>query len=353
MKKLLTSLASLIMVIALALSIAAGCGGNAGSGGNKNTAASVKDVYAASAVSGASYLNGAVKGGNASHTAAAQSFIIGFADNVAAPTERPAEFTRERVIEVKNGLMAFENAIAGKISETVALNDGTGEYAEYKFVMTVSAGDKVVAKMYYDETPVKENNNAEKPDDDEEKPDDDEEKAEKEEEIGEFETSTVLNGVIVYKDSTYTVTGKKETETDGDESEYSVELITMTDKNNYVEFSYEVEKEADENSVSYEFKIVKDGVTVQETELEFENEDGKTEISLKFKKGNKKDEGEFKIVKDDVNLNVYRVRYEVGNKKSYITVQKTETGYRYTYSNEFVEEIGFTETLTPPAAEAN
>lgn len=346
MKKLLTSLASLIMVIALALSVAAGCGGNAGSGGNKNTAASVKDVYAASAVSGASYLNGAVKGGNASNTAAAQSFIIGFADNVAAPTERPAEFTRERVIEVKNGLMAFENAIAGKISETVALNDGTGEYAEYKFVMTVSAGDKVVAKMYYDETPVKENNN-------DEKPDDDEEKAEKEEEIGEFETSTVLNGVIVYKDSTYTVTGKKETETDGDESEYSVELITMTDKNNYVEFSYEVEKEADENSVSYEFKIVKDGVTVQETELEFENEDGKTEISLKFKKGNKKDEGEFKIVKDDVNLNVYRVRYEVGNKKSYITVQKTETGYRYTYSNEFVEEIGFTETLTPPAAEAN
>ncbi len=346
MKKLLTSLASLIMVIALALSIAAGCGGNAGSGGNKNTAASVKDVYAASAVSGASYLNGAVKGGNASHTAAAQSVIIGFADNVAAPTERPAEFTRERVIEVKNGLMAFENAIAGKISETVALNDGTGEYAEYKFVMTVSAGDKVVAKMYYDETPVKENNNDEKPDDDDEKPDDDDEK-------GEFETSTVLNGVIVYKDSTYTVTGKKETETDGDESEYSVELITMTDKNNYVEFSYEVEKEADENSVSYEFKIVKDGVTVQETELEFENEDGKTEISLKFKKGNKKDEGEFKIVKDDVNLNVYRVRYEVGNKKSYITVQKTETGYRYTYSNEFVEEIGFTETLTPPAAEAN
>lgn len=345
-KKLLTVVVTITAILALALSIAAGCGGNAGSGGNKNTAASVKDVYAASAISGASYLNGAVKGGNASHTAAAQSVIIGFADNVAAPTERPAEFTRERVIEVKNGLMAFENAIAGKISETVALNDGTGEYAEYKFVMTVSAGDKVVAKMYYDETPVKENNNAEKPDDDEEKP-------EKEEEIGEFETSTVLNGVIVYKDSTYTVTGKKETETDGDESEYSVELITMTDKNNYVEFSYEVEKEADENSVSYEFKIVKDGVTVQETELEFENEDGKTEISLKFKKGNKKDEGEFKIVKDDVNLNVYRVRYEVGNKKSYITVQKTETGYRYTYSNEFVEEIGFTETLTPPAAEAN
>ena len=345
-KKFLTMVVTITAILALALSVAAGCGGNAGSGGNKNTAASVKDVYAASAVSGASYLNGAVKGDNASHTAAAQSVIIGFADNVAAPKERPAEFTRERVIEVKNGIMAFENAIAGKISETVALNDGTGEYAEYKFVMTVSAGDKVVAKMYYDETPVKENNNAEKPDDDEGK-------AEKEEEIGEFETSTVLNGVIVYKDSTYTVTGKKETETDGDESEYSVELITMTDKNNYVEFSYEVEKEADENSVSYEFKIVKDGVTVQETELEFENEDGKTEISLKFKKGNKKDEGEFKIVKDDVNLNVYRVRYEVGNKKSYITVQKTETGYRYTYSNEFVEEIGFTETLTPPAAEAN
>lgn len=341
-KKLLTWVVTITAILALALSVAAGCGGNAGSGVNKNTAAaSVKDVYAASAVSGASYLNGAVKGGNASYTAAAQSVFIGFADNAAAPTERPTEFTRERVIEVKNGLMAFENAIAGKISETVALNDGTGEYAEYKFVMTVSAGDKVVAKMYYNETPEAEEDDTDDIEDDDIKDDD--------EKVGEFETSTVLNGVIVYKDSTYTVTGKKETETDGDESEYSVELITMTDKNNYVEFSYEVEKEADENSVSYEFKIVKDGVTVQETELEFENEDDKTEISLKFKKGDKKDEGEFKIVKDDVNANAYRVRYEVNGKKSYITVIKTETGYKFTYSNQFVEEVGFTEDLSPEA----
>lgn len=336
-KKLFTTIATSLTVIALALGAAAGCGGKADNGGGKTAApANVKDVYAASVLSGASYLSGAAAEGTVK-TLAANAF-----NAVSVATERPSEFTREKAIELKNGLLTLENAISNRISETVALNDGTGEYAVYEFVMTVSAGSREVAKMYYNETPEAEENDADDIEEDDDIKDDDEK-------VGEFETSTTLNGVIVYGEKAYTVSGKREMENDGDESEYSVEIKTMTDKNNYVEFCYEVEKEANENSVSYEFKIVNDGVTVQETELEFEEENGKTEVSLKFKKGSVKDAGEFKIVKDDVNANAYRVRYEVNGKKSYITVIKTETGYKFTYSNQFVEEVGFTEDLSPEA----
>lgn len=336
MKKLLTSLASLIMVIALAFCVTAGCNGKNVDDSKKSAAtASVKDVYAASALSGASYLSGAIKTGSGSKTIAQTTVFASFTDLASGSSERPSEFTREKAIELKNGLLAFEDAISKNISETVMLNDETGEYSVYEFVMTMYAGDSIIAKMYYNETPVTENEGENELDDDEE-----------EKEVGEFESSTRLNGVIVYDDKVYIVTGEKELETDGKEREYSIEIITMLDKNNYVEFCYEVENETDENSETYEFKIVRDGVTVQETELEFESENGKTEISLKFKKGNNKDAGEFKIVKDDVNANVYRVRYELGNKKSYITVVKTENGYKFTYSNQFVEEIGFTDDLT-------
>lgn len=315
LSKLFTVVSTLALSVALTFGAVA-CSGNKDDKKSQAPSTSAQDVYATSALSGASYLSasGASSVGRASAAVNSASIEI----------NTPA-FNFEGVApKIKDGLELVDSLLAGNVSEKIEINtEKDGEFAAYTYLMTVTVDGKEVARMYFNETSTK--TETEQDDDDYE---------------SKTETSTTLEGVIVKGDKKFEVVGKKELEVEGDEKEFSVEFRTKADENNYVEFSYESEKDENSLETSYTVKIVRNGKVLQETELEYESENGKTEVELSFKafKGIK-----FKVSKDDVNDNVFRLSYIIGESSFNVTVTKTETGYKFTIDGNHQFELPYSD----------
>ena len=324
--KFLTVIGSLVLVAALSFGVVACAGPNKKA--QTKTAAS-KDVYALSAVAGANYLarlnEVAATQGKEGGTLAADVYAVTKTDVNESPVERsdvnerPVEYSDESVADIKNCLTMFDAVLESGISHTVEKNEEVdGDFADYNFIMTVTAGDFSV-KVYFNELYT-------------------ESKTEIDEEDGteEFEESTYLSGVVLYGEEIFDVTGKREVENEDGENEYSIEFVTKKDDKNYVKVSYESETERNKAETSYEYEIVTDGKKVSETELSIETENGKTEI--KFELENKSAEGktEYKIVKKD-DSDKYEIKAEFNGKKSYITVETADGSYTFTYSNGYKE----------------
>lgn len=312
--KLLTVLSALALSAALTFGAVA-CSGNKDDKKSQAPSTSAQDVYATSALSGASYLSAS----GASSVGKASAAVNSASIEINAPA-----FNFEGVAPtIKDGLELVDSLLAGNVSEKIEINtEKDGEFAAYTYLMTVTVDGKEVARMYFNETSTK--TETEQDDDYESK----------------TETSTTLEGVIVKGDKKFEVVGKKELEVEGDEKEFSVEFRTKADENNYVEFSYESEKDENSLETSYTVKIVRNGKVLQETELEYETENGKTEVELSFKafKGIK-----FKVSKDDVNDNVFRLSYIIGESSFNVTVTKTETGYKFTIDGNHQFELPYSD----------
>ena len=315
LSKLLTVLSALALSAALTFGAVA-CSGNKDDKKSQAPSTSAQDVYATSALSGASYLSAS----GASSVGKASAAVNSASIEINAPA-----FNFEGVApKIKDGLELVDSLLAGNVSEKIEINtEKDGEFAAYTYLMTVTVDGKEVARMYFNETSTK--TETEKDDDDYE---------------SKTETSTTLEGVIVKGDKKFEVVGKKELEVEGDEKEFSVEFRTKADEDNYVEFSYESEKDENSLETSYTVKIVRNGKVLQETELEYETENGKTEVELSFKafKGIK-----FKISKDDVNANVFRLSYIIGESSFNVTVTKTETGYNFTIDGNHQFELPYSD----------
>lgn len=313
--KLLTVLSALALSAALTFGAVA-CSGNKDDKKSQAPSTSAQDVYATSALSGASYLSAS----GASSVRRASAAVNSTSIEINTPA-----FNFEGVApKIKDGLELVDSLLAGNVSEKIEINtEKDGEFAAYTYLMTVTVDGKEVARMYFNETSTK--TETEQDDDDYE---------------SKTETSTTLEGVIVKGDKKFEVVGKKELEVEGDEKEFSVEFRTKADENNYVEFSYESEKDENSLETSYTVKIVRNGKVLQETELEYETENGKTEVELSFKafKGIK-----FKISKDDVNDNVFRLSYIIGESSFNVTVTKTETGYKFTIDGNHQFELPYSD----------
>ena len=313
--KLLTVLSALALSAALTFGAVA-CSGNKDDKKSQAPSTSAQDVYATSALSGASYLSAS----GASSVRRASAAVNSASIEINAPA-----FNFEGVApKIKDGLELVDSLLAGNVSEKIEINtEKDGEFAAYTYLMTVTVDGKEVARMYFNETSTK--TETEQDDDDYE---------------SKTETSTTLEGVIVKGDKKFEVVGKKELEVEGNEKEFSVEFRTKADENNYVEFSYESEKDENSLETSYTVKIVRNGKVLQETELEYETENGKTEVELSFKafKGIK-----FKISKDDVNDNVFRLSYIIGESSFNVTVTKTETGYNFTIDGNHQFELPYSD----------
>lgn len=313
--KLFSILSALALSAALTFGAVA-CSGNKDDKKSQTPSTSAQDVYATSALSGASYLSAS----GASSVGKASAAVNSTSIEINAPV-----FNFEGVApKIKDGLELVDSLLAGNVSEKIEINtEKDGEFAAYTYLMTVTVDGKEVARMYFNETSTK--TETEKDDDDYE---------------SKTETSTTLEGVIVKGDKKFEVVGKKELEVEGDDKEFSVEFRTKADENNYVEFSYESEKDENSLETSYTVKIVRNGKVLQETELEYETENGKTEVELSFKalKGVK-----FKISKDDVNDNVFRLSYIIGESSFNVTVTKTETGYNFTIDGNHQFELPYSD----------
>ena len=278
-----------------------------GGGNAAKVKVNANDVYALSALTGAEYLDQTESGATG-----------------AAETTRPGVITDADVSGIKDCLNMFDDILAGGgISQNVAENtDKDGEFKDYPFVMTVTVGNTgITAKMYYKEV----NTVTETEIDDGEE---------------ETEVSTTLSGVMVFDDKEFEVSGKKEIETEGNEKETSIEFTTKSKANplNYVKIKQSVEVENGAQEVEYEYEIYENGEKAREFKLEIEDENGKTEVSFKMEIENVPEETEYKIIKGDVD-GKFKIKYEKGKEKGFITVEAVEGGYKLTYNNGYSEVI--------------
>lgn len=307
MKKKIISIVCALALVGTMTAALTACDVKGGGGNAAKVKVNANDVYALSALTGAEYL------------AQTESGATG-----AAETTRPGVITDADVSGIKDCLNMFDDILAGGgISQNVAENtDKDGEFKDYPFVMTVTVGNTgITAKMYYKEV----NTVTETEIDDGEE---------------ETEVSTTLSGVMVFGDQKFDVTGKKEIETEGNETETSIEFTTrsQTNRDNYVKIKQSVEVENGAQEVEYEYEIYENGEKAREFKLEIEDENGKTEVSFKMEIENVPEETEYKIIKGDVD-GKFKIKYEKGKEKGFITVEAVEGGYKLTYNNGYSEVI--------------
>lgn len=307
MKKKIISIVCALALIGTMTAALTACDVKGGGGNAEKVKVNANDVYALSALTGAEYL------------AQTESGATG-----AAETTRPGVITDADVSGIKDCLNMFDDILAGGgISQNVAENtDKDGEFKDYPFVMTVTVGNTgITAKMYYKEV----NTVTETEIDDG---------------VEETEVSTTLSGVMVFDDKEFEVSGKKEIETEGDEKETSIEFTTKSKANplNYVKIKQSVEVENGAQEVEYEYEIYENGEKAREFKLEVEDENGKTEVSFKMEIENVPEETEYKIIKGDVD-GKFKIKYEKGKEKGFITVEAVEGGYKLTYNNGYSEVI--------------
>lgn len=307
MKKKIISIVCALALIGTMTAALTACDVKGGGGNAAKVKVNANDVYALSALTGAEYL------------AQTESGATG-----AAETTRPGVITDADVSGIKDCLNMFDDILAGGgISQNVAENtDKDGEFKDYPFVMTVTVGNTgITAKMYYKEV----NTVTETEIDDGEE---------------ETEVSTTLSGVMVFGDQKFDVTGKKEIETEGNEKETSIEFTTKSQANplNFVKIKQSVEVENGAQEVEYEYEIYENGEKAREFKLEIEDENGKTEVSFKMEIENVPEETEYKIIKGDVD-GKFKIKYEKGKEKGFITVESVEGGYKLTYNNGYSEVI--------------
>lgn len=307
MKKKIISIVCALALIGTMTAALTACDVKGGGGNAAKVKVNANDVYALSALTGAEYL------------AQTESGATG-----AAETTRPGVITDADVSGIKDCLNMFDDILAGGgISQNVAENtDKDGEFKDYPFVMTVTVGNTgITAKMYYKEV----NTVTETEIDDGEE---------------ETEVSTTLSGVMVFDGKEFEVSGKKEIETEGNEKETSIEFTTKSKANplNYVKIKQSVEVENGAQEVEYEYEIYENGEKAREFKLEIEDENGKTEVTFKMEIENAPEETEYKIIKGDVD-GKFKIKYEKGKEKGFITVEAVEGGYKLTYNNGYSEVI--------------
>ena len=307
MKKKIISIVCALALIGTMTAALTACDVKGGGGNAAKVKVNANDVYALSALTGAEYLDQTESGATG-----------------AAETTRPGVITDADVSGIKDCLNMFDDIISGGgITQTVEKNeDVEGLYKDYPFVMTVTVGNTgITAKMYYKEV----NTVTETEIDDGEE---------------ETEVSTTLSGVMVFDDKEFEVSGKKEIETEGNEKETSIEFTTKSKANplNYVKIKQSVEVENGAQEVEYEYEIYENGEKAREFKLEVEDENGKTEVSFKMEIENVPEETEYKIIKGDVD-GKFKIKYEKGKEKGFITVEAVEGGYKLTYNNGYFEVI--------------
>ena len=307
MKKKIISIVCALALIGTMTAALTACDVKGGGGNAAKVKVNANDVYALSALTGAEYLDQTESGATG-----------------AAETTRPGVITDADVSGIKDCLNMFDDILSGGgITQTVEKNeDVEGLYKDYPFVMTVTVGNTgITAKMYYKEV----NTVTETEIDDGEE---------------ETEVSTTLSGVMVFGDQKFDVTGKKEIETEGNEKETSIEFTTKSKANplNYVKIKQSVEVENGAQEVEYEYEIYENGEKAREFKLEIEDENGKTEVSFKMEIENAPEETEYKIIKGDVD-GKFKIKYEKGKEKGFITVEAVEGGYKLTYNNGYSEVI--------------
>ncbi len=317
MKKFFIALCAFALLLPTALGLVA-CDSNPGGGGSTATSTQkARNVYAYSAIMGASYFSEATS-------------LLTSTTSAELSTARPSEVTDAMVNELKSGLKVFDKLIESGVIDVDVDNHGDAGYSAYQFKMEVSIPDQTDKFIMYfseyhasgDHTDVALND-----------PDD------------EVEFSTTLKGVIVYGDKEYPVRGERTYEEDNGETESEIEFRVFYNQDeadsanpaNYVELSQETETSTGEHETEYKCKAVVGGYEIFEFEVEFENENGKLELEIEFEEGGTSYEYKFK---KGTTAKTFVATYQKDDgAKIVINIAKTDSGYTFTYSNGYSEIV--------------
>ena len=159
----------------------------------------------------------------------------------------------------------------------------------------------------------------------------------------EMEINSTLAGIIIFDNKTYSVTGQREYEQEGNETEVEIKLTTRSQENNqdYIV----IEHEKDNEEVEYQYSIYQSGKLVNETNVEFENERNQKVLELEFLSNSEtgKEKVKYEITQDGTDENKFNVKVKSVNNEATVkdsfTITITNTGYTFTYSNGFTETV--------------
>ena len=281
--------------------------------------ATANDIYAMGAVSTVKLL-GSNLSSDAMRTLTEASVAATADSSVTAGTGDDG--VKNQIDKFNEYFAALDSFLGEDVVTSVSQTNTDAEYAEYETKLTITGKDiegKTVAyTMYFTETFVSE-----------------------EYDHDETKSEYRLQGVLVYGEQAYNLTGKRSEETERSESENEIKIRAYIDDNTYVEMEHEYSVENNETETEYVYSLYRDGILVEKTEVEFETErkgsKQETEYSIEFVQGGAK--GKYKVERVEKNGEVrMRVTYNLDGKKGEFTIRERlsangEKQYEYTFSD--------------------
>ena len=318
-KKVLLSGMALAVVATSSIGLTA-CGKT-----NTNDNVDAQDFYAMSVISSVNYFQNI--------SGESQSTPLLFANDAqtsTAPESRPETISQDDVNNIAGYMGMFQDMLTSNTTSYYtngAVDQDDDYYGEYNLKMTLTVpmlgGGEEEFVMYYKEV-----------------------NTETEEEIDdneiELEINTTLQGVIVNGDNVYDVSGKREYEKEGNETEISIELTTYSRANSqdYIK----IEHEQENNEMEYNYSIYSNGHLINETEVEFENERNEKSLELEFVNNSvdAQNKVKYEITQSRTDENIFNVRVKNASNNSEVRdtfTIKIVDGYEFTYSNGYTETI--------------
>ena len=287
MKRKLMIIATVAVVALLSFALVA-CTNNDSDKVNGNGSGadlSTKDIFALSASSSAIMLDEAANSRNGSAVSASDvsAEAPAQAAQSGAAAQSPAygsELTEEEKQMLMEQLAVLENFIGDNaVTVTEALvGEDSAYFGIYEYSMIIATNDlsgvRHTFEMYYNQTYLGT------------EIDYDDDKPFFGQNGGDFEQeeSFRLDGVVLYQEIEYQLTGIKEIETEVEhgqtETETKIEIIVKKDVGEYVRFEQEMSTEADETEQEFSYEYYQNGRKVKEFSLEIGVENGKKEMEM-------------------------------------------------------------------------
>ena len=126
------------------------------------------------------------------------------------------------------------------------------------------------------------------------------------EEFDPEEYDSILEGIMIIDDVTYTLYAEREI----DEGEESLELVAKLDDENYVTLDYEIEIDDDEYETEFLYEMFVNNQLVKSISIEFEQDEEETELEMKFVRGNRESEYDFEV-EIDGNTRYVEIEYKI------------------------------------------
>ncbi len=184
-------------------------------------------------------------------------------------TQATTEVTdQETIDELNNYMMLVESLLSdGAFGARTETSDREGYASKMTVTYKDILGNTLEYALYYNETLIKENYEYDDDDGDEE-----------------LEQTYRLEGIMIVDGNEYEVSGRRDVETEGSETENEEEFIVRISETRTMHVEHKAEQERDEREQEYSYAIYEGNQLVERSQFEYEEENNETEIELELTK---------------------------------------------------------------------